>query len=90
MLNEEKIPDGYWREAIYKTIYIPNRGQLRVTSKKVPYEIWFGRTASVKYFRVFGSKCYIKREDDNPLEEISTQNGPFNANSNSMSSCVSQ
>ena len=25
-----------------------------------------------------------------PLEEISTQNGPFNFNSNSMSSCVSQ
>ena len=24
------------------------------------------------------------------LEEISTQNGPFNSNSNSMSSCVSQ
>ena len=24
------------------------------------------------------------------LEEISTQNGPFNFNSNSMSSCVSQ
>ena len=26
----------------------------------------------------------------NALEEISTQNGPFNFNSNSMSSCVSQ
>ena len=25
----------------------------------------FGRPASVKYFRVFGSKCYIKREGDN-------------------------
>ena len=25
-----------------------------------------------------------------PLEEISTQNGPFDFNSNSMSSCVSQ
>ena len=27
---------------------------------------------------------------DDTLEEISTQNGPFNHNSNSMSSCVSQ
>ena len=25
----------------------------------------FGRLASIKYFRVFGSKCYIKREGDN-------------------------
>jgi hypothetical protein len=23
--------------------------------------LWFGRDPSVKYFKVFGSKCYIKR-----------------------------
>lgn len=28
------------------------------------YEPWFGRAPSVKYFKVFGSKCYIKRRDD--------------------------
>ena len=32
---------------------------------KKPYEIWFGRTPLVKYCRVFVSKCYIKRVDDN-------------------------
>ena len=63
MLNEEKLFDGYWREAISTTIYILNRGQLRVNSKKTPYELWYGRTPSVKYFRVFGSKCYIKNLD---------------------------
>jgi hypothetical protein len=26
--------------------------------------LWFGRPTSVKHFRVFGSKCYIKRDDD--------------------------
>ena len=57
MLNEEKIPDGYWREVVYTTIYIQNRRQLRVNSDKTPYELWFGRPTSVKYFRVFGSKC---------------------------------
>ena len=36
-----------------------------MNSNKTPYEIWFGRLASVKYFRAFGSKCYIKRDDDN-------------------------
>ena len=36
-----------------------------MNSDKTPYELWFGRPASVKYFRVFGSKCYIKRDDDN-------------------------
>ena len=26
--------------------------------------LWYGRPASVKYFRVFGNKCYIKRNED--------------------------
>ena len=65
MLNEEKLPDGYWREEIYATVYVQNIGQLRVNSDNTPHEIWFGRPTSVKYFRVFGSKCYIKREGDN-------------------------
>ena len=63
MLSEAKLSNGYWREAISTTIYILNRGQLRVHSKKTPYELWYGRNPSVKYFRVFGSKCYIKNLD---------------------------
>ena len=45
MLNEEKVLDGYWREAVYTIVYIQNRGQLRVSSNKTPYELWFGRPA---------------------------------------------
>jgi hypothetical protein len=30
---------------------------------KTPYEQWKGRPTNVKHFRIFGSKCYIKRED---------------------------
>ena len=55
MLNGAKIPNGYWREEIYTSIYIQNRGQLKMNSEKTPYELWFGRLAPVKYFRVFGS-----------------------------------
>jgi hypothetical protein len=38
-------------------------------SDKTPYELWKGRIVNVKHFRVFGSKCYIKRED-NGLENL--------------------
>jgi hypothetical protein len=65
MLNEARLSDGYWREVVSTTIYILNRGQLRINSNKTPYELWFGRAPSVKYFKVFGSKCYIKRLDEN-------------------------
>ena len=74
MLNEAKIPDGYWREAVYTTVHIQNRGKLRINSNKTPYEIWFRRLASVKYFRFFGSICYIKREDDNLVKFDSRTN----------------
>jgi hypothetical protein len=36
---------------------------LRNNIDKTPYELWKGRPTNVKHFRVFGSKCYIKRED---------------------------
>ena len=65
MLNEAKLSDGYWREAVNTEVHILNRGQLRINSNKTPCELWFGRTPSVKYFKVFGSKCYIKRLDKN-------------------------
>jgi hypothetical protein len=50
---------------MYTTAYILNTSQLRVNHDKTPHELWFDRPTSVKRFRVFGSKCYIKRDDDN-------------------------
>jgi hypothetical protein len=32
-------------------------------TEKNPYELWKARPKNVKKFKVFGSKCYIKRED---------------------------
>ena len=55
MLNEAKISDNYWREAIYTTVYIQNIRQLRVNSDETPYELWFGIKTSIKYFTVFAS-----------------------------------
>jgi hypothetical protein len=37
---------------------------LRSNSDKTPYELWKGRPTNIKHFRAFGSKCYIKREDE--------------------------
>jgi hypothetical protein len=65
MLNESKLLDKFWRDAIYTTIHILNRAQLRPNHEKTFYELWFGRTTSVKHFRIFGSKCYIKNDEDN-------------------------
>ena len=42
MLNEAKLSDAYWKEEIYRVVYILNKGQLRVNKYKTPYELWYG------------------------------------------------
>jgi hypothetical protein len=63
MINDSKLDEKSWGLAMHTTIHIMNLVLLRSGSDKTPYEIWIGRLANVKYFRVFGSRCYIKRDD---------------------------
>jgi hypothetical protein len=45
--------------------HIINRVYLRPKTSKTPYEIWRGKKPTVKYFKTFGSKCYILRDREN-------------------------
>ena len=64
-MNEKNIGQTYWVETIHTTIHILNKAHLRPHSDKTPYELWYWRLASIKHFKVFGSKCYIKNNDEN-------------------------
>jgi hypothetical protein len=64
MLKDSKLSNIFWVQAVHTVIHILNRGMLISNNDKTPYELWKGRPTNVKHFRVFGSKCYIKREDD--------------------------
>ena len=64
MMNERNISQTYRVEAIHIVVHILNKAHLRLNSDKTPYELWFGRPASIKHFKVFGSKCYIKNNDE--------------------------
>ena len=50
MLNEVKLPDKFWKEAIHTAVYILNRAQIRVRTTYTPYELWNGKTKNVKEF----------------------------------------
>ena len=63
MLNDSKINDVFWLQEVHVAIQILNRGLLRNETDQTPYGIWKGIPTNVKHFRVFGSKCDIKRED---------------------------
>ena len=63
MIMDSKLIDIFWTQVVHTTVHIQNRVMLRNNMDKTPYELWKGRPTNVKQFRVFGSKCYIKRED---------------------------
>ena len=63
LLNESKLNDKFWGQAVHTAVHIMNRGFLRSKTDKTPYKLWTGRVTNVRHFKIFGSKCYIKRED---------------------------
>ena len=63
MLMDSKLTDIFWTQVVHTTFHIQNRVMLRNNTDKTLYELWKGRPATVKHFKVFGRKCYIKRED---------------------------
>jgi hypothetical protein len=65
MLTEAKLPDKFWRDAIYTVVHILNRDHLMPNHDKTTCELWFGSSTYVKHFRTFGSKCYVKNYQDN-------------------------
>jgi hypothetical protein len=63
-----RIPKGFYPSypAISTVVLaINDKHTLLVKLLPTPYELWFGRPASIKHFKVFGSKCYIKNNDEN-------------------------
>jgi hypothetical protein len=60
---DSKLTNILWTHAVHTTFHIQDRVIIRNNNDKTPYKIWKGRPTNVKHFIVFGSKCYIKRED---------------------------
>jgi hypothetical protein len=63
MIMDSKLTDIFWTHEVHTRIHIQNRLMLRNNTNKTPYELWKRRPTNVKHFKVFRSKCYIKRED---------------------------
>jgi hypothetical protein len=59
MLDEYKISDQFWAEAINTACHAINRLYLHRILNKTTYALLLGKKLNVSYFRVFGSKCFI-------------------------------
>jgi hypothetical protein len=65
MIHSKSLAQHFWGEAVNTVCHIINRVYLRPETNKTPYEIWRGKKPTVKYFKTFGSKCYILRDREN-------------------------
>ena len=77
MLVENDVSKIFWREDLNTTIYTINKVQVRKDTNKTPYELWFGHSPTVKYFKIFGSKRYIMRDDDIGKFDARSDEGMF-------------
>ena len=64
MQDESGTPATFCGEATFDVVTILNQANVWVNNTQNPHELWYGKTPMVKYFKFFGSKCYIKRTDE--------------------------
>ena len=67
MLNEKRVSQTFWADAMSTACYISNRAYIRTHHKKTPYELYKGRKPNIAHLRIFGSKCFIHNNDKQNL-----------------------
>nr|GEX87631.1 hypothetical protein [Tanacetum cinerariifolium] len=59
MLTFANLPLFLWAEAIATTCFTQNRSIIQKRFDKTPYELMNKRKPNIKFFRVFGCRCYL-------------------------------
>ena len=54
----------FWAEAINTACYTQNRTLITKDLMKTPYEIMYDKKPTLKYFHVFGAKCFVLIDGD--------------------------
>ena len=51
--------------------------QIKKGTNSTPFELWYGYSHNVKYFKVFGRKCYILKDVRNGKFDAKSDEGIF-------------
>ena len=65
MLHNKDVARNLWVEAVNTTCHMVNMVYFRPDMKKTPYELWKERKPNMKYFKIFGSTCFILKDREN-------------------------
>ncbi|KAJ9544736.1 hypothetical protein OSB04_024443 [Centaurea solstitialis] len=66
MLNASSLPFTFWAKAVYAACYTQNRSLVVKRFEKTPYQLLYNKRPNIKFFHVFGCKCYVFN-DSEPL-----------------------
>ena len=64
-MHNKDVDKNLWGETVNIACHIVNRLYFKIGTKKTLYELWKGRKLNVKYFRIFGSTCFILKDREN-------------------------
>ncbi|KAI3771637.1 hypothetical protein L6452_02803 [Arctium lappa] len=62
MLAESNLSTNFWAEAIATACFTQNRATIVKRFQKTSYELIHNRKPNIKYFHVFGCRCYILKD----------------------------
>ena len=65
LMMEKCVSHKYWKEAVSTSIYILNRVHVKKGIDDKPFQLWYGYAPNVKYFKIFGIRCYILKDHMN-------------------------
>ena len=77
LMMEKNVALKYLREAVSIVVYTLNHVQAKKRTHITPFELWYGYSPNVKYFKVFGSKCYILKDVRNGKLDAKCEEGIF-------------
>ena len=67
MLRESRLPTYFWAEAVNTACYTQNCTLINKDHDKTSYEIMADKKPTLKYFHVFGAKCFVLKEGNELL-----------------------
>ena len=77
LMIKNNVSLKYWREDVSTTIHTLNNVQVKKGTHSTPFEIWYGYSPNVKYFKVLGRKCYILKDFRNGKLDEKSEEGVF-------------
>ena len=77
LMMEKNVALKYWREVVSTVLYTLNHVQVKKGTHSTPFELWYGYPQNVMYFKIFGSKCYILKDNRNEKFDAKSDEGIF-------------